>query len=59
MDLHGVPPPAARGLDPATVQGIGSSACREACGVDNGGPHGFGARSRGALLGFSDALKIF
>jgi hypothetical protein len=50
---------AARGPDATTVQRVGSSARREVRGLGDGSSHGCGTRSRGALLGFGDALKIF
>jgi hypothetical protein len=58
MNLHGVPPPAARRRDAATIKSLGSNACREVCGLANGSSHGFGARGRRALLGFSNALIV-
>ena len=59
MDLHRVSVLAARGPDTETVQRVGGSVRREVRGLGDDGPHGFGARSGGALLGFGDALKIF
>jgi hypothetical protein len=55
MNLHGVPLRTARGLDPATVKRVGSSASRQMRGRGDGGPYGFGARGGGALLGLGDA----
>jgi hypothetical protein len=45
---------AVRGPDAATVQRVGGSVRREVRGLG-----GLSPRSRGALLGFGDALKIF
>jgi len=58
MDLHRVPLPAARSLDAAMVKRVGSSPGREARGVDDGGPHGFGARGSSALLGFGNTPVV-
>jgi hypothetical protein len=59
MDLHRVPLLTARDPDATTVQRVGSSARREVRGLGDGSSHGCGTRSRGALLGFGDALKLF
>ena len=56
MNLHRMPRPAARGLDAATVQRVGGSVRREVRGLGDDPSHGL---SRGALLGFRNALKIF
>jgi len=50
---------AARGPDATTVQRVGGGVRREVRGVGDDPSHGLSPRSRGALLGFSDALKIF
>jgi hypothetical protein len=50
---------AARGPDATTVQRVGGSVRREVRGLGDDPSHGLSPRSRGALLGFSDALKIF
>ena len=57
--LHRMPWLAARGRDAATVKRVGSSARREVRGLGDNPSHGLSPRSRGALLGFGDALKIF
>jgi hypothetical protein len=59
MDLHRVPLLAARRPDAATVQRVGGSVRREVRGLGDDPSHGLSLRSRGALLGFGDALKIF
>jgi len=50
---------AARGPHNETVQLVGGSARREVRGLGDDPSHGLSPRSRGALLGFGDALKIF
>jgi len=50
---------AVRGSDAATVQRVGGSVRREVRGLGDDPSHGLSPRSRGALLGFGDALKIF
>ena len=59
MDLHRMQLLAARGPGAATVQRAGSSMQREVRGLGDDPSHGLSPRSRGALLGFGDALKIF
>ena len=59
MDLHRVSLLAARGPDATTVQRVGGGVRREVRGLGDDPSHGLSPRSRGALLGFSDALKIF
>src|SRR5215472_756427 len=59
MDLHRMPWLAARGADAATVQRVGGSVRREVRGLGNDPSHGLSPRSRGALLGFGDALENF
>ena len=58
MDLHRVSLLAARGPDATTVQRVGGSV-RRVRGLGDDPSHGLSPRSRGALLGFGDALKIF
>jgi hypothetical protein len=61
MDLHRVSLLAARGpdTDTETVQRVRRSVRREVRGLGDDPSHGLSPRSRGALLGFGDALKIF
>jgi hypothetical protein len=58
-DLHRVSLLAARGPDATTVQRVGGSVRREERGLGDDPSHGLSPRSRGALLGFGNALKIF
>src|SRR5262249_19657720 len=59
MDLHRVPLLAARHPDAAPVKRVGGSVRREVRGPGDDPSHGLSQRSRGVLLGFADALKMF
>jgi hypothetical protein len=58
IDLHRMPLLAVRGPDAAMVKRVCCRLRRKMHGLGDDGPHSFGARSGGALLGFGDPLIV-